>query len=173
MTQIMQKRGPGRPSRDQQTREAQGVEIDDSFLFEESGPLPNIPARPGYAQRWGRVKYRNENDGRNILRLQQRGWKPRPADTVPVKYQGLTVQNASLGGVIGTDDSVLMERPIELQARVEAHQRHEVDSREQAVKRNVFRDYQAAGGADTGFTQPVHERSEKVERGVPVLLDDD
>jgi len=162
-----------RQTREQSTHEAQDVEFDDSFLFEDSGPLPDIPARPGYAQRWGRVKIRNEQDGRNLMRLQQRGWKPRPADSVPAAFQGFTVRNASLGGVIGTDDLVLMERPQKLQERVIAHQKQEVDAREKAVKRNIFRDYQDVGGADTGFTRPKHENSAKVERGVPVLLDDE
>ena len=160
----------GRTTRDQQTRDAT-ADFDESFLFEDPGVLPKIEARPGMAQYWARVRHGNEVDTRNMLKMKQRGWLPRTADSVPKAYQSLTTQDESFGGVIGTHDLVLMERPIALQKRVNAHHRKVTDEREQAVKRNIFRDHKNMGGSGTGFTEPEVEDKHRVEKGV--LLDDD
>ena len=163
----------GRTTRDQQTHEAeaQGAEVafDDSFLFSDGGPLPQIPARPGYAQYWARARHGNTDDARNMLVKKQRGWLPRAADSVPKVYQAM----ADTDGVISTHDLVLMERPDVLQKRVVSHIKKETDDRAAAVKRNIFRDHKNLGGSDTGVSAPEVEDRNRVERGQPSLLDDD
>lgn len=148
------------------------VEFDDSFLFEDPGTLPNIPPRAGYVQYWARVNRGNAADARNALTKKRRGWRPRPADTIPAAFQDLLIDNDTGSGLISTHDLVLMERPQQLQDKVNQHKRNVIDERERAVKQNVFREHQNIGGAATGLTAPEVEDRAKVERGANVLLDD-
>lgn len=165
-------RGSGvRQSREQETRDALGVHDEEAILFEESGPLPQIPSRAGYVQRWVRVSTKHGDDARNMARMAQRGWKPRPADTVPKAYQWLTSKREGMGGVIGTHDCVLMERSEGIQRKAEAIQKQKRRDLETAVKTNLFREHQNLGGDRAGIT-PNYDSKATVERGRPMVADD-
>ena len=157
----------GRETRDQQI---DNEEFDESFLFEDTGALPKIKPRPGMAQYWARIRRGEEVDARNMLRMKRRGWRPRDAGSVPKAYQGLTVQDESLGGIISTHDLVLMERPMSVQKKVQAHLKQVTDDRTKAVRGNIFRDHRNLGGEASGYSRPEREDRATVERGV--LLDD-
>jgi hypothetical protein len=135
-----------------------------TILFEEAGPLPQIKARPGFAQRWVRVATKEGADGQNIARMAQRGWKPRPADTVPKALQFYTVQKEGLGGVVGTHDCVLMERREEVEARSAAMNKERRRELERAVKGNLFSETKGAVN---------HDSRSQVERGKRVHVADD
>lgn len=156
-------------SRDTETREAMDY---DALLLDDSGPLPNIPARPGYAQRWVRVALKNDADARNVSLMSRRGWTPRQADTVEKSYQYMLTQHQGLGGTIGTHDLVLMERPIEIQKRAEQIEREKVRNLEIAIKRNLFREHSNMGGTNAGFTAPTDESRSRVIRGEPRIASD-
>lgn len=167
-------RGSGvRVSREQETHDALGVHDadDEPILFEESGPLPTIPSRAGYVQRWVRVATKQGDDARNLARMAQRGWKPRPIDTVPKAYQWLSSKREGLGGVIGTHDCILMERHEGIQQKAEAIQKQRRRDLETAVKTNLFREHKNIGGASAGIT-PDYESKATVERGRPRVADD-
>lgn len=163
-----------RTSREQTTHEAEGVH-DDIIDFEPQGPLPDISARPGYAQRWVRAVRDGKPDAHNLFAAARRGWLARKPETVPQTLQWLTVQREGIGGCIGTHDMVLMERHSELDAREASVKRRDRRERERAVKNNLFSEYRSirnAGGGDL-VTAPEMENSARVERGrAPVIQDD-
>jgi len=164
-------RGSGvRTSREQETHDATDVHDDEVILFEESGPLPNIPARAGYDQRWVRVATKEGDDARNIARAAQRGWKPRPVESVPKAYQWLTSKREGIGGVIGTHDNILMERHEGISEKVNAINKKRRRDLESAVKNNIFREN--VGGSHAGISHNT-ETSATVERGRPVRIADD
>lgn len=151
-------------SRTQETRDAEGIHDETPILFEESGPLPNIPPRPGYAQRWVRVATKEGADPQNIARMSQRGWTPRPADTVPKAIQVYTVQKEGMGGVIGTHDCILMERHEDMNRRASEANKQRRRELERAVKGNLT--------AETrGHVK--HDSRSEIERGRPVRVADD
>lgn len=165
-----------RPTREQETREADPVHEIDPLMFEDNGPLPQVPEREGYTRRWIRITkgMSNDPDARNIVRATQRGWAPVDPKTLPRALQWLTVQNQTLGSVCGTHDLILMERRNEIQQYVVERKREEIRKRTSAIKRSVFSDYQDLGGRDTGFTSPQDESRMQVERGrKPVNIPDD
>ncbi|RJQ53484.1 MAG: hypothetical protein C4521_07500 [Actinobacteria bacterium] len=150
-----------------------GVHDDDLVNFEPTGPLPDIEARPGFAQRWVRTRKGNDADAHNLFAAARRGWAPRSPSSVPKALQWLTVQREGLGGCIGTHDMVLMERPNELNAREADVKRRDRRERERAVKNNLFSEYKGIGGARSGMTAPDVENSSRVERGrAPAIQDD-
>lgn len=159
-------------SRAQESRDANPVHEDDSIFMEESGPLPDIDARTGYAQRWVRILRGTETDTRNIYSATRQGWQPRKADSVPKNMQWLIVQNESFGGVIGSHDLILMERPEELDRKAQAYDRAQRVNLDKAVKSNLFSEHKQLGGETTGFSTPGVDHSAQVERGRPLVADD-
>lgn len=161
-----------RDSREQEARDATPIHVDDSILLEDSDVLPKIPPRQGYAQRWVRVARGAEADARNLSLRARRGWLPRAAETVSKDLQYMTLQRQGMGGVIGTHDLVLMERPIEIQRRAEALERNKRRELERAVKTNLFNEHNNLGGASSGFSAPSVVHDSRVERGTPRVAED-
>lgn len=160
------KRSPGRPrkSRVQTNRDAESIHDAPEILFEESGPLPQIPPRAGYSQRWVRVATKEGDDARNIARMSQRGWRPRNPETVPASLQMFAVKREGLGGVIGTHDCILMERHQDISAKEADHNRGMRRDLERAVKGNIFNETNG---------NVTHESKSSIERGRPVTVADD
>ena len=161
-------------SRDQSTRDAdsrEAFEFDPSVL-EDLGPLPNIQPRNGYAQRWVRVMIGKEVDARNMATRARRGWRPRQSDTIDPSFRYMTTNREEFGNVIGVSDCVLMERPIEVQRKVEAHERQKVLDMSKAIKHNLFREHSNLGGNQTGFEAPRDESKSQVLKGSPILMED-
>lgn len=167
------KRTPRKSRAQNESARDQVRDFDISALeMEETGPLPNIPPRPGYVQRWVRVSIRNESDARNLSTRSRRGWLPRAADTVDRAYHHMMSQNETMGGIIGTHDLVLMERPIEIHRRAEQIELKKRRDLELAVKTNLFREHNSIGGSGSGFSAPKDESTAYVERGAPRIADD-
>lgn len=70
------------------------------------------PARPGFTQRWIRIRMGNDDDVSNSTRKFREGWLPRDAESVPAEYLPPTIRHARLGNLIGVADLVLCEMPI-------------------------------------------------------------
>lgn len=156
-------------TRDAESREA--VSFDPGVL-DDLGPLPDIPARPGYSQRWVRVAIGSEPDARNMATRSRRGWSPRQADTIEPHLRYMAINREEFGNVIGNHDVILMERPTEIQNKVQAHERKKVDDLTAAVKHNIFREHREMGGNRTGFESPRDESQSQVERGRPNIQED-
>lgn len=164
-----------RESRTQQQRDAQPMHEGRPLTDEEiesalgaSSILPDIPPRPGMAQRWVRYKRGAEDDPQNLAKMSQRFWTPRDPSTVPKHFQYLVSQREGLGGVIATSDVILMERDERIQARAERIRQDRTNSRTQAVKQTIFSDYEKEIGRNSGFTPPTDLSTARVERGNPV-----
>ena len=99
--------------------------LDDSEAWTPTPFTAAPPPREGCEQRWVRIRMAGEIDVSNYLRQSQRGWKPRPADSIPAEYcvlkQRMDERFGEKGDVIGNQDSVLMERPIALGNRIRAY----------------------------------------------------
>jgi len=159
-------------SRDQETRDSIPIHMD-SISFEDEGPLPDIPARAGYAQRWVRVKKGRDEDARNIYNSTRKGWLPRAVETVSKALQGLTVQREGFGGVIGSHDMVLMERHEGIDKASADHKKQARRNLTTAVKENLFSEHRSLGGSNTGLGSPGFEDRAQVERGRRVSVADD
>lgn len=124
------------------------------ILFGERPFIDDIPARPGMAQKWIRTLLNGQDDVRNITRMLQLGWKPRPLDSVPGGFSPPTLRHKQLGNVIGVGDLVLCEMP---QARAD---------RLKEVSRQKLRTQMAAiskkAEEDTGGRLETVERKSKV-----------
>lgn len=74
------------------------------------------PAQPGMEQRWIRFQVGERSDPRNWTRKTKERWVPRRLSTVAESYMAPTVKHGQLGDVIGVEDLILCERPIEVGA---------------------------------------------------------
>lgn len=142
-------------------------------IFEEQGNLPNVPARDGYVHRWIRVEIRGDADRKNVYNAMRKGWSPRPADSVPVTLRWLTSQREGMGNVVGTHDTVLMERPIDINDQEAALKKSQRREQIKAVKQNLFNEHANLGGSGTGLSAPIMESSARVETGQPVKIQND
>lgn len=102
-----------RLSRDQERRGTTAIHEgydDDGFV--EQSLLTAPPPRPGFAQRWVRVKLDGRHDGRNIVRRMNQGWKPRSPSSVPGDVYVATIRHGEHAGCIGCESEVLFEIPL-------------------------------------------------------------
>ena len=123
--------------------------------------------RAGFAQRWVRILEDGKPDWKNIMRRKREGWKPRPADSAP-DYQTTKFGDDQ---VIGNEENVLMERPIEMHEEQVNYVRGQSRRQMEAVHSNVYRDTGRGGG---GFG-PVRYDEDKtgVTTGRPAPVADD
>jgi len=91
------------------------------------------PPRPGYLQRFVRVKNGDKTDGSNIVRTKREGYAPRLADTMPEGYKELGITDGDYAGAIGFGDLVLFEIPIEVNQKRESYYRNRTDRMTSAV----------------------------------------
>ena len=151
-----------RTSRTQETHEAIPVREDRDFVWVEPTVLDttNIPARPGYTQRWVRTKVKGEDDQRNVYDKINKGWRPRMVDSVP---KGQYIPNIDFNGqnVIGIHGMILMERPL---AQHESHARYirqQTDNQMRSVKENFMRVHSPSDG----FSEPKLTNTTQVSTG--------
>lgn len=95
--------------------------------------LPNIPARPGYRQKWVRVALLKEDDSKNVETKYRMGYRPRDPATVPVGAYIPTIGGGEWAGCIGVEGSVLMEIPEARAKEVEASNRRISDRNTQGI----------------------------------------
>ena len=161
-------------SRAQDSRSVTPLHEDQPVFLEDFGPLPNVPPRPGYTQRWIATQSASGVNGRNISRAYQRGWVPRMADTVPKAFQSMVVQREGMGGVIGTHDMVLFERSEKITNQVEKLNRDKVKNLELAVSQSMYREHEKLREESRGFAPGRFESQSRVERGrMPISADED
>jgi len=161
-------------SRNQTTREVEGIHEEFPVDFEPTGPLPDVQPRPGFVQRWIRVRKGGQDDAQNLFAASRKGWTPRRPDTVPKHLQFMVVQREGMGGCVGTHDCVLMERHEAINAREVAYKRSERKARLAAVRGNLFSEARSIDRSGRYVTAPSSEGSERrVERGRMPLIQDD
>lgn len=159
-----------RESRTQQSRAAEPLHENYNDNWESPALLDtkNIPARPGFVQRWVRTKLRAADDQNNIFKKINQGWQVRTMDSVP---KGQFVPNIDFNGtsVIGIHGMILMERPAEMHERHGAYNRSQAQNQLTAVKENMFNVHKDG----TGLTRPTMKNKSNVSQGRLVEADDD
>lgn len=113
-----------RLTREQTSRATAEMEAPDAGDWEPTPFTAAPPPRDGMEQRWVRCRIGGTEDVQNVLKRQQQGWTPRPADTLPPGFAGMGQKFdklPDLGNIIGNQDCVLMERPEELGRKVKAY----------------------------------------------------
>lgn len=85
------------------------------------------PPRPGYTQRWIRIRLGNTEDVNNSSRKFREGWLPRRPSTVAKSDLPPTSSHPRLGSVIGVEDLILCEMPISKAKQRNAFYRQRID----------------------------------------------
>jgi len=157
-----------RLSREQELRVADEVHEsydnwDNDYLLDTT----HIPAREGYVQRWIRSGIKGEIDKANIFKKMNRGWRPRPVDTVP-KAQQILRMDFEGDQVIGIHGSILMEMPEALFNRQSQRVKDATQHQMSAVKNDLFKIHER----DSGFSRPEFSNQTKVRRGRIAQVDD-
>lgn len=162
-------RSSPRRSREQQEIHEEPHPEEDMPWFQNMN-LPYIKARPGFVQRYVRVRLRNEEDYSNFAREMQLGFVPRRADSVSDVNHVPTISHGQFDGVIGVRDCILMERPVEIDRRHKAA----IDARTRAQAQAVMSDL----GKEEHKSMPIEvDMRTRVEKGrvrrPPVAADAD
>jgi len=136
---------------------------DDSMLSTK-----NISPRDGYVQRWVRTLVKGTEDQANVFKKYNKGWKPRPASSIP---KGQFVMHVDFNGVdvIGIHGMILMERPKALHDRQRQQVREETNLQMSAVKQNMYKEHVQG----SGLSRPeMTERINVSRGGRPPTIDD-
>ncbi len=165
----MAKRQTARETRAQESREAEIIHEEYDDDWEEPGLLDttHIPPRPGYVQRWVRTQVQGNDDGNNVARKLNQGWRPRMADTVPKGSYVATIEHTRYGNVVGLEGMILMERPAarhEAQAR---RNRNAAKDQLRAADENQYRE-----NSNLAYNHRPERRS-RTTTGRPVRVADD
>lgn len=157
-----------RASRDQELREADKIHEsydnwDNDYLLDTT----HIPARPGYVQRWVRTDIKGETDRANVFKKMNRGWKPRPLDTVP-KAQRILRMDFEGDEVIGIHGMVLMEIPESIFDKQSKRVKDATNVQMSSVKNSLFNVHDEG----SGFSRPEFYNDTKVRRGRVAVVDD-
>ena len=98
--------------------------------------------RPGFTQRWIRIRLGTDDDARNSMRKFREGWLPRQVETVPLGFAPPTFSHARLGEVIGVEDLILCEIPVKKAMQRNAYYTNKRDRMIEGIEndlRNVSR----------------------------------
>jgi hypothetical protein len=145
---------------EQSVAQAMGFEVpspEDDWA--RSAELEAPEPRPGFTQRWIRIKLGNEEDARNSMRKFREGWLPRQLDTVPAGHAPPTFSHSRLGNVIGVEDLILCEMPIRKALQRNAYFQAKRDRMIEGIE-NDLRNVQSGGPriARTAKTQVTKRR---------------
>lgn len=88
----------------------------EQFVWTPSDALQAPPPRPGFEQRWIRIRLGEKDDPQNIARKlsAREGWTPVRLDHVAGDYNVPSFTYGRLGTVIGVSDLILCERRLEI-----------------------------------------------------------
>ena len=160
-----------RAPRVQESREAEVIHeaYEDSWEPASLLDTKNIPARPGYVQRWVRTSLRGVDDQSNVFAKFSRRWQPRPASSIP---KGLYVPTVKFqdADIVGHNGMILMERPIEIHEKQAAFNRQQARDLVQAEKSNLYKVHDAA--SRKYITRPEYKSSENTTTGRVPDIDD-
>ena len=158
-----------RKSREQESRVADPIHEEYPEYYDDDTLLSteNIPARQGYVQRWVRTSLQGKEDQANIFKKMNKGWKPRPLDTVP---KGQYVMKIDFNGsqVIGIHGMILMERPIALHER----QKNSIEAQNKSQIMSVKHNMMQVHDPRSGLTSPEFDLRTSTTRGRMPAVDD-
>lgn len=129
------------------------------------------PPRDGMEQRWVRCRALGQDDVANVLRSEQKGWRPRPADTVPVQFQLLVGDWKKMPGVVQNQDSILMERPVERGDKMRAYLANQTRRLVAVVQQQVGHKLPPQPGTLGGAIDELEVKETVGNRRVPTIDD--
>jgi len=159
-----------RQSREHESREADDIheEYPEAYYSDYLLDTTNIPARPGFVQRWVRSTVRGEVDRSNVFKKMNRGWKPRMIDTIP-KAQRILRMDFEGDQVVGIHGSILMEIPKALFDRQSQAVKSATQLQMDAVKNDLYRVHER----DSGLSRPEFNNQSFVRKRGAITIDDD
>lgn len=98
------------------------------------------PARPGYVNRWIRIRFSDGRDNARLRKAMHEGWRPVKASSAEVQGNSLpSIQHDQLGDgdYIGAEDLILMEMPETVNAQRTAFYQQKKRKMTGAVDRQV------------------------------------
>jgi hypothetical protein len=159
--------GRSRPSRTQEMAEYQEIHERHTEDWEGETLLgnPAFKPLPGYRQMWIRTAIAGESDGSNVARMMNKGFEPRPSDTVPEKIRGSCAIDFEGKQVIGWRGTVLFQISEEKWKKMIARRELQADIMMRGVEENLMRTHDRS---QTGFGAPhFTERKRSIEKGRP------
>jgi len=139
---------------ERQVHETDSDEFGD-FTYDEKAfqPVifPDIPARPGYRQRWVLVGMQREY-ALNEEKAYSQGWRPRTLD-LPPRHDFLSPEQTSSEGVYRVRNHVLMEKSEVLGKKRDAYYAEKNRRQMEGVERNLDR-VQGSG-------KPIHRQFDR------------
>lgn len=142
-----------RVSREQETWSADAIHDDYTAVAEDEGPLQqNIPARPGFSQRWIRTKIGGEDDPQSISSAVNKGWKRRDPSTIPPEISAPSIYVDGVGESVGISGMILMERPQKYSDAYKAKVQQRTNAQMEAVNNALAETHAAEKGR--GFGRP-------------------
>lgn len=128
--------------------------------------LQTPPERPGYVQRWLRVRLAGKTDSTNVSRKFREGWRPRRVNTLDGGHALPTIRLAQFGLCIGVDDVVLCEMPARVKQQRDEYYEEQRRKQNRAIQTKLD-DFGARQG------QPIQQtRQTKVTNKEPLVADD-
>ena len=142
----------------------EGQHLNEATEWIRPSDLDAPEPRPGYVNRYIRVRAGPEEDDRNFAKAIREGWRPVQADTVP--GQSLpTIHRGGYGNVIGVEDLILCEMPVAVHAQRAAHYAEQQGKQDAAIDRDLHAINQSRDG--TEVFGPIRTTGTKTRVEVP------
>lgn len=146
----------------------------DAPVHEEHGDwsppslLEAPPPRPGYVQRWIRVRRGNQEDLQNFMSRRREGWQPRDPASVPGGFDAPTMAHGNFGRCIMVEGMVLCEMPTRRNEQRKAYYHGRLMNQTAAVEQQLLKiqqpghpiDHRAATKVTVGRRPNVQEDDE-------------
>lgn len=128
----------------------------------------DIPARPGYVQRWVRTSLKGSDDQSNVFAKIGQRWQPRPASSVP-KGKFVPTVKFQDADIIGFQGMILMERPEEINRKHREFNKQQAHNLVRAEESNL---YKVHDKGNRYATRPEYQNESRVETGRNPDIDD-
>jgi hypothetical protein len=104
------------------------------------------PPRPGFVQRWVRIKSAGQDDTENYERYLEEGWRVRKPSTVPRAHSLATTKSSNNGQMIVKRGHVLMELTESANNQRKAFYQGSLDRQTRAAENELLSDNKGAAG---------------------------
>lgn len=122
------------------------------------------PPRPGYVNRFIRIRLGTVRDSARLRAALREGWRPVKASSVPGNSLP-TIHLSQFGDVIGVEDLILCEMPVRLHEQRKAEYGKKLNRQNSAIERQL--DRESAGEERSGFGPIEQNRKTAVSTRAP------
>jgi len=114
-------------------------DVDDVGDWQPPALLDAPPPRPGYVQRWVRVRRGGQDDLDNFMARRREGWQPRDPSSVPGYIVAPTAAHGHFGRCIMVEGMVLCEMPAKRNAQRKAYYETRLAQQTTAVEKQLLK----------------------------------